>query len=192
MKIKRSLILIVIIWVTLSFVSVRETWGGCGTFMCGGSSGRCIAISKDFCPEGVETVCEIPFSDNQGCPSIDCYDGCVYCGCDPIGCSCGGCFTEEVKVKTPEGEEEIKNLWAGEEVQSVNPKTDQESTSLIEEVHEITRSAYYKIKLQDEKEVEVTGEHPLYAIQKEKAPLTFWEYLKNKSLISRLLNLSFD
>ena len=112
-----------------------------------------------------------------------CHYNCTY----EDECCGSGCFTPNTQVDTLNGDKAISSLGIDEKVVSSEPEVDKETTSVVEKVHEVTRSAYYKIKLQDEKEIEVTGEHPLYAIQKKETPFTFWEYLKTKSLTKKTI-----
>jgi len=70
----------------------------------------------------------------------------------------------------------------------MDPVPASRSTSLVEKIYEVTRSAYYKIKFKNGKELNVTGEHPLWAIKKEVKPLNFWEYLRSESLIKKAIN----
>ena len=183
----KKAILIIFSFLILFFAFSTKAQAGCDYDCSVGSHGywaACHCGGFNCCSDCQVYVCSVWLSEK--------IDSCTYCQNDislNCGGSCsGGCFTEETEVKTFEGGREIKDLKAGEQVQSLDPETDEKSTSLIEEVHEVTRSAYYKLKLQDGKEIEVTGEHPLYAIQKEKIPLTFWEYLKTESLVKRGLD----
>jgi len=70
----------------------------------------------------------------------------------------------------------------------MDPVPASRSTSLVEKIYEVTRSAYYKIKFKNGKELNVTGEHPLWAIKKPSGPLNFWEYLRSESLIKKAIN----
>ena len=115
--------------------------------------------------------------------------GDIYCctgGDTPPGC--GGCFTAGTEVDTPEGTKEIQDLEVGETVESFYPETGEATTSLVEKIYEVTRSAYFQVFLEDGSELQVTAEHPLYAIQERESetPASFWEYLKTESLVSRL------
>ena len=122
--------------------------------------------------------------DNDCCWYRSFWEG-VGCGTD---CSGGGCFTSETNVRTSQGTSQIKDLKVGDEVASQDPQSDKNTTSLVEKIYEVTRSAYYKLTLKDGKEVKVTGEHPLYAIQQSVKPLTFWEYLKSESLTRKAID----
>ena len=103
----------------------------------------------------------------------------------PSGCSC---FLPNTKISTPGGEKNIQDLKKGDEVKSFDVEKNKETKSIVEKIYETTRSAYYKIKLKDGTELKVTGEHPLYAIQKKDQPLTFWQYLKTESLIKKVVD----
>jgi len=110
--------------------------------------------------------------------------------CD--SCSCGGgCFAGDTPVSTPDGESAISDLKEGDMVSSYDPQTGSESTSLIQKTFEYSRGAYYKIRTKDGEELKVTAEHPLYAIQKEETPLSFWEYLKKESLTKKAIDYLF-
>jgi len=113
--------------------------------------------------------------------------GCEWkcCGCCWPSCGGGNCFIPETEVETSEGRKKIKNLKVGQEVISFDPETGSEASSLVEKIYEVTRSAYYKVRLKDGTELKVTGEHPLYAIQKKAEPLSFWQYLKTESLLKK-------
>ena len=116
----------------------------------------------------------------------------TYFDCDPgdtpPGCPCSGCFTPDTPIDTPNGENQIKDLEVGDEVKSFDEQTREEQTSLVEKIYETTRSAYYKLVLQDGTEVKVTGEHPLYAVPQSQEDLSFWEYLKTKGLVKKSLD----
>ena len=125
---------------------------------------------------------------NCGPPErLYCFGTIQYCTGEPP-CGGGGCFSSETQVSTPGGQVAISELKVGDEVVSQNPESGEESQSLVEKIYEVTRSAYYKIKLKNGTEVKVTGEHPLYAMRAEKKPLTFWEYLKTESLTKKAIS----
>lgn len=109
----------------------------------------------------------------------------IYVGCGGCG---GGCFTPDTPIDTPEGEKKIKDLKKGDEVESFDLESKEEKNSIVEKIYETTRSAYYKIKTKDGKEIKVTAEHPLYAIQKDNTSLNFLEYLKNESFTRKLID----
>ena len=144
---------------------------------CCGTEGSC---------SGGTRWCESTTYNNGGC------EGTMYC-CTPGDRppDCGGCFTPDTKVDSPEGEKEIKDLQEGDEVKSLDPETGEETASVVEKIHEVTRSAYYKIKLKNGKELKVTGEHPLYTLKQPEEPLTFWEYLKTQSFTKSLIDSIF-
>jgi len=144
----------------------------------------------ELCHEKEACVCE---ESNEKCKTEeaclndpDCSDGfwgrSAYCG--PRD---GGCFAPETKISTPGGQKAISELKVGDEVVSQNPESGGENRSLVEKIHEVTRSAYYKIKMKNGKEIKVTGEHPLWAIKKQEKPLSFWEYLKTESLTKKAI-----
>ena len=89
-------------------------------------------------------------------------------------------------------------------MKSLDPQTGEEDLSKVEDIHEVSQSAYYRIKLKDGRELKVTAEHPLWAIQKdstsqesfqatsEVSGFSFWEYLKTESLTKKFFNLFLD
>lgn len=101
----------------------------------------------------------------------------------------GGCFTPETQIKTSEGEGKIVDLEVGEELETYDFESNQKTDSLVEKIHEVSQSAYFKIKTEAGQELDVTAEHPLFAIQQEPKPLSFWEYLKTESLLKKIVDL---
>jgi hypothetical protein len=94
-----------------------------------------------------------------------------HCG----GCWCGGggCFPSGTEIKTGAGEsKEIQDLSIGDPVVSYNLDTGEEEPASVEGIYQVEREGYYQIKVRDLetgeiKSLEVTGEHPLYALQQE-------------------------
>ncbi|MFC1727584.1 Hint domain-containing protein [Patescibacteria group bacterium] len=130
---------------------------------------------------------------DSDCSGAPCGSGaCSNCSGD-CSTSCSGCFAGETSVDTPVGQKEIKDLQVEDEVSSFDPVTGQEVTSLVDKIYEVTRSAQYRVKLKNGQKLRVTGEHPLYATQKDqgdvsRVELDFWEYLKTESLIKKAIN----
>jgi len=109
---------------------------------------------------------------------------------DNICCFEGGesCFTPETVVETTDGSIIISELKEGDQLISLDIKTDGKVSNAVEKVYDASQNAYYKIELEDGQEVKVTGEHPLYAKPGEIKPLNFWEYLKTESLVKKALD----
>ena len=129
----------------------------------------------------------------SGCASGMLYESIKWCCSNanetPPCHLCGdGCFSGETKIGTSGGTDEIKSLTVGDKITSQNAETGENTTSLVEKIYEVTRSAYYKLTLKNGKEVKVTGEHPLYAIAQGQQPLSFIDYLKTQSLTKRALD----
>jgi hypothetical protein len=157
------------------------------------------------CILNCSTYCNKIFSDG-GCSfwtKNSCEDNCggsavyykmkdFWCceGEDP--CSGGGCFTPSTQISTPSGQKEIEDIKVKDKTKSFDPETGVATSSVVDRIYEVTRSAYYKLKLKSGKEVEVTAEHPLYAIQQDAKTLSFWEYLKTQSLTKKLIDKIFS
>jgi len=136
---------------------------------------------------GTDTYCVISLCSSGGECRGDTYD-CTP-GDSPGGCG-GGCFTSDTPINTPEGEKEIKNLKEGDEIKSFDSSLGEKKNSIVEKIYETTRSAYYKIKTKDGRDIKVTAEHPLYTIQKDNSnnSSNFLEYLKNKSFTRKFID----
>src|SRR4030042_1432786 len=141
--------------------------------------------------------CPMGYSTGSRCyyqrECIDCGGGGEWCRdfvCDKIAdpiCG-GGCFTGGTDVITSQGAQEIKNLQEGDEVFSLDTQKWEVRTSQVDDIYVTSRSAYFKIRTKDGKEADVTDEHPLYAVKKEAAPLSFWEYLEKESLTKKAID----
>lgn len=127
-----------------------------------------------FCP------CFAPFACVDTCGNL--------CGLPSIPFE--PCFFPGTQVATPGGEKKIESLKLGESVVAYDVLQKKETTSVVKEILKVTASAYYKLKLKDSSEIQVTGDHPLYSIQKSEN-LTFWEYLKTESLSKKAISLLF-
>ena len=142
-----------------------------------------------------KTLAYVPLCDCGVANGVP-YCSCDFCGtgtylcCFPEWCNGTGCFTAGTEVDTPEGTKEIQDLEVGETVESFDPETGEATTSLVERIYEVTRSAYFQVFLEDGTELQVTAEHPLYAIQERESetPSNFWEYLKTESLTAKFVN----
>lgn len=190
MKLKAIYFLLsIIVLVVLAGKSIFAQSGSC-VFECPGANCRWVACfaSGLCCPGDRVFMVDVGFDDVNPCVEACATSTCFNC---TGACSCGGCFTGDTPVSVPGGEEAISSVKVGDQVQSFNPDTNEETTSVVEKIYELTREAYYKIKLKDGTEVKVTAEHPLYAIKGETEAPSFWEYLKTESLTRRLVDRIF-
>lgn len=86
----------------------------------------------------------------------------------------GGCFPEEVLVKTPSGDININKLKIGDQVISYNVKTNKEVISEVKEITSRVAPSYFIIN-----GIKVTSEHPFYTSSgwKEAKKIIIGDYL---------------
>lgn len=106
-------------------------------------------------------------------PKKVCHDSGFSCDGYVIRCNegdvpevCGGCFLPETEIAAFQGEKQIQDLNAGDQVFSLDPQTGSRVFSLVEKIHHLTRPFYYRITYEDGNELKVTGEHPLLTLKK--------------------------
>ncbi|MBQ8924136.1 MAG: glycohydrolase toxin TNT-related protein [Lachnospiraceae bacterium] len=82
---------------------------------------------------------------------------------DKGGFSSGGCFIAGTKVKTPEGEKNIEDIKAGDEVYAYNPDTEETDVKKVLQtfVHESSEIAHVTI---DGETIDATINHPFYVV----------------------------
>ncbi|MHA1867176.1 MAG: Hint domain-containing protein [Candidatus Heimdallarchaeaceae archaeon] len=190
-------ILILFYSLFFNFLKIKEVEAGCrwiannscmpGVAGCevggadaGGCLGHCATVGNYDCNAG-----EIGWCAADTCVPYGVCVGDKYCcagGDTPSGCSC---FLPDTKISISGGEKNIQDLKVGEKIKSYDIEKNKEADSVVEKIYETTRSGYYKIKLKDGTVLKVTGEHPLWAIQKKAKPLSFWQYLKTESLLKK-------
>jgi radical SAM superfamily enzyme YgiQ (UPF0313 family) len=79
------------------------------------------------------------------------------------GCTfnCAFCLTENTKIKTSNGEKEIKKLKKDDIVLGFNEKENTIEETRVTDLFE-RKGEYYKITLEDKTELEISEEHPVY------------------------------
>lgn len=173
------------------FVLVLVFLGSCFLLLLGGGFNF---VSLAACPAGQScpaaggncvSSCDAWY-DDQYCFCF-CFDG-MYtwtCGCGT--CGGGGCFPGETEITLDQKAEKIKNLDEGDKVTSFNPETGEMSENQVTNVYQLLREGYFELETESGKKVKVTGEHPFFAVEKEKTLISEVKATLSQTLTYQLI-----